>query len=155
MTIDTACQPPASNSRRTGAPTVASDLRVALTRIARRLRTQRGEVDLAEGQFGVLTTLHKHGAMSPGALADHENVRPPSMTRTVNTLAEHGLVTKLEHPTDKRQVVVELSEAGHAEVRETRRRRDQWLTKRLQELTPEERDTLAAATKLLTRIANA
>lgn len=155
MTIDTACEPPATGARRTGAPTLGSDLRVALTRIARRLRAQRGEVDLAEGQFGVLTTLHKHGAMSPSALAEHENVRPPSMTRTVNALADLGLVTKLEHPTDRRQVVVELSEAGSAEVRETRRRRDQWLTKRLQELTPDERDTLAAATKLLTRIANA
>ena len=134
---------------------LSTELTSSVNRLQRRLRSQRGDVEIGEGQIAVLMTLKHHGAMSPGALADHENVRPPSMTRTVNTLAEHGLVTKLEHPTDKRQVVVELSEAGHAEVRETRRRRDQWLTKRLQELTPEERDTLAAATKLLTRIANA
>ncbi len=74
--------------------TLGGDLRVALTRISRRLRAQRGEADLPEGRFGVLTVLHKHGAMSPSELAEHERVRPPSMTRAVNALVEMGLVEK-------------------------------------------------------------
>jgi DNA-binding MarR family transcriptional regulator len=91
--------------------------------------------------------------MSPGALAEHERTKPPSMTRMVNTLAELGLVEKVEHPTDRRQVVVRLTEAGAREVAETRRRRDAWLTQQLSDLTPDERETLARATDLLTRIA--
>jgi DNA-binding MarR family transcriptional regulator len=126
---------------------------VALTRISRRLRSQRGEADLSEGQFAVLTTLHTHGPMTPGALADHEGIRPPSMTRTVNALAEVGLVSKVGHESDRRLVVVELTDAGRNEVKETRRRREAWLTKKLGQLTPEERQTLAAASELLTRIA--
>lgn len=126
---------------------------MALTRISRRLRSQRGEADLPEGQFAVLTTLHKHGPMTPGALADHESIRPPSMTRTVNALVEVGLVSKVGHESDKRLVVVELTDAGRNEVKETRRRREAWLTKKLGQLTPEERQTLAAASELLTRIA--
>ena len=110
--------------------------------------------DLPEGQFAVLTTLHKHGAMTPGALADHERVRPPSITRTVNALAEIGLVTKVGHDTDKRLVLVDLTSAGRDEVRETRRRREAWLTTNLGQLTPEERQTLAAASELLERIAS-
>ncbi|WP_369369908.1 MarR family winged helix-turn-helix transcriptional regulator [Promicromonospora sp. Populi] len=144
-----------SSSRRpSNSPaTVGGDLRVALTRISRRLRAERGEADLPEGQFGILTVLHKHGEMSPGSLAEHERVRPPSMTRAVNTLAELGLVEKVEHATDRRQVVVRLSAAGVREVAETRRRRDAWLTKQLSTLTVEEREILAGANELLIRIA--
>lgn len=150
VTNDQACTP----KRRAGssAAAVGEDLRIALTRITRQLRAQRGEADLVEGHFGVLTTLHRHGPMTPGELADHENVRPPSMTRTVNVLAEHGLVSKVENPDDGRKVMVELTDAGREEVRETRRRRDAWLTRQLRELTADERETLSAASELLTRI---
>ena len=75
------------------------------------------------------------------------------MTRTVNALVGLGLVHKLEHPSDKRLVVVALTEAGVLEVKETRRRRDAWLTQQLTSLTREERETLARASDLLTRIA--
>lgn len=132
---------------------LSSDLRVALTRAARRLRTQRGEADLSEGQFGVLAVLARHGEMSPGALAEHERVRPPAMTRAVAALAGLGLVEKIDHPTDKRQVVVRLTAAGRREIAETRRRRDAWLTCRLEELDADERATLAAATEILVRVA--
>ncbi len=85
----------------------------------------------SRGRFGVLTVLHKHGAMSPSELAEHERVRPPSMTRAVNALVEMGLVEKGEHASDRRQVVVRLTDAGVREVKETRRRRDAWLTQQL------------------------
>jgi DNA-binding MarR family transcriptional regulator len=77
------------------------------------------------------------------------------MTRTVNALVEIGFVQKSEHPTDGRQVVVSLTEAGEAEVRETRRRRDAWLAQQLSSFTPDERATLAQAAQLLRRIAAA
>lgn len=139
---------------RTRPASLGSDLRIALSRATRRLRAERGDADLSVGQFGVLTALHKHGEMSPGALATHEQVRPPSMTRTVNGLAELGLVEKVEHPTDRRQVVVRLTDAGAREVVETRRRRDAWLTQQLSTLTAEEREVLARASDLLTLIAS-
>lgn len=134
--------------------TLGGQLRVSLTRIARRLRAQRGEADLSEGQFAVLTSINRHGPMTPGALAEHERIRPPSMTRTVNSLVELGLVAKAGHETDRRLVVVELTDAGRDEIKVTRRRRDAWLTKKLGQLTPQERQTLADASELLTRIAS-
>ncbi|MCO7274040.1 MULTISPECIES: MarR family winged helix-turn-helix transcriptional regulator [Cellulosimicrobium] len=148
-----AADPTAPSRSQCRPATLGGELRVALTRISRRLRAQRGEADLPEGRFGVLTVLHKHGAMSPSELAEHERVRPPSMTRAVNALVEMGLVEKTEHPSDRRQVVVRLTDAGVREVKETRRRRDAWLTQQLSSLTPDERETLARASELLTRIA--
>ena len=66
---------------------------------------------------------------------------------------ELGLVAKAEHPTDGRQVVVSLTDAGVAEVDETRRRRDAWLADRLRQMTQDERALLADAAELLRRIA--
>lgn len=137
-----------------GASSIAVDLRIAISRVGRRLRAQRGKADLTEGQLGVLTTLKRDGATSPGTLAEREGVRPPSMTRTINALAELGFVTKVEHPTDGRQVVVDITEAGRAEVLETRRRRDLWLAQQIQGLTDAERRALATASELLIRISN-
>lgn len=132
---------------------LGTDIRLALTRITRRLRAQRGDADLPEGQFGILATLSRLGPMSPGALAEHEMVKPPSMTRAVNCLADLGLVTKTDHPTDGRGIIVELSAAGVHEVSETRRRRDAWLTQQLASMTADERRILAQAAELMSRVA--
>ncbi|WP_284293467.1 MarR family winged helix-turn-helix transcriptional regulator [Luteimicrobium album] len=131
----------------------AAELRVALFRVTRRLKQQRATADITEGQHAVLTTLCKHGAMTPGALADHERVKPPSMTRTVNALVERGFVRKSGNPDDGRQVVVELTEEGNREIVETRRRRDAWLAVQLDELTPAQRETLHQAAEILLEVA--
>jgi len=132
---------------------LAGELRVALGQAARRIRQQRGDAGLTDPQYNVLLWLTKKGPLTPGQLADLERIQPPSMTRTVNGLVELGLVGKTEHPTDGRQVVVTLSDLGVAEVAETRRRRDAWLTQRLQEMSPDERRLLTDAVELLRRIA--
>ena len=132
---------------------LAGELRIAIGRASRRIRAERGEAGLTDPQFTVLAWLTKDGPLTPGQLAERERIQPPSMTRTVNGLVELGLVAKAEHPTDGRQVVVSLTDAGVAEVDETRRRRDAWLADRLRQMTKDERALLADAAELLRRIA--
>lgn len=138
--------------RAPAAASLAADLRVALMRTARRLRAEKSDAELSDGQYSVLAVLDRHGALSPGDLAEHEGVQPPSMTRTVAALAERGLVTRTAHPADRRQIVVTLTDKGRESVRETRRRRDAWLARRLAELEPQERAVLARAAEILRRI---
>ena len=132
---------------------LAGELRIAIGRASRRIRAERGEAGLTDPQFTVLAWLTKEGPLTPGQLAERERIQPPSMTRTVNSLVELGLVGKSEHPTDGRQVVVSLTGAGVAEVDETRRRRDAWLADRLRGMTKDERTLLVDAAELLRRIA--
>ena len=132
---------------------LAGELRIAIGRASRRIRAERGEAGLTDPQFTVLAWLTKEGPLTPGQLAERERIQPPSMTRTVNSLVELGLVGKAEHPTDGRQVVVSLTVAGVAEVDETRRRRDTWLADRLRQMTKDERALLVDAAELLRRIA--
>ena len=132
---------------------LAGELRIAIGRASRRIRAERGQAGLTDPQFTVLAWLTKEGPLTPGQLAERERIQPPSMTRTVNSLVDLGLVAKAEHPTDGRQVVVSLTAAGVAEVDETRRRRDTWLADRLRQMTKDERALLVDAAELLRRIA--
>ncbi|WP_432491088.1 MarR family winged helix-turn-helix transcriptional regulator [Kineococcus gypseus] len=128
---------------------LAVDLRVALLRAARRLRSQKSVEDLTDGQFSVLAHLHVHGPGTPGELAEAEHVRPPSMTRTLAALVAAGYVERSGHPDDGRQVLVGLTAAGRAAVEETRARRSAWLGERLAGLDEQELATLEAAARLL------
>lgn len=132
---------------------LAADLRVTLGRATRRLRAERGDAGLSDPQFNVLAILLREGPTTPGRLAELERIAAPAMTRTVGCLADQGLVRKDEHPTDGRQVVVSLTAEGEAEVQETRRRRDAWLSARLASLDTEERTALVRAAEILRRIA--
>lgn len=136
---------------------LASALRVSVARLSRRLRTERDpdSDQLSPGQFAVLGLLDRLGEAAVGELAAHERVQPPSMTRTVTCLEEGGYVTRRPHESDRRQVVVTLSDQGRAAMEAERRRRDHWLAVRLRELSPEERQLLRQAVPVLDKLAHA
>src|SRR4051812_26254631 len=133
---------------------LASGMRLSVMRLARRLRAQRPETSLTLTHLATLATLERHGPLTPGELAAHEKVQPPSMTRVIARLEEQGLVTRTSHPTDGRQAIVTVSEGGRALLREDRRRRDAWLSQRLREFSTDELSTLRAALPLLDRLAS-
>ena len=136
---------------------LATALRISVSRLARRLRVERiaqGPIHqaLSYTQLAALAALERHATMSPGELAEHEKVQPPSMTRVIAALEERKLVTRMPHPTDRRQVVLTVTAEGRDLVHQSRRLREAWLAKRLQELTPQERATLRAAAPILEKL---
>src|SRR5689334_12684988 len=123
-------------------PVLASSLRLSVMRLARRLRGQRVSTDLGLTYLATLSTLELHGRMTPGELAAHERVQPPSMTRVVAALEVRGLARRQPHPTDRRQAIVELSPAGRDLLKADRRRRDAWPAQRLGGLASDELELL-------------
>ncbi|KQS68964.1 MarR family transcriptional regulator [Modestobacter sp. Leaf380] len=123
-------------------------------RFSRRLRNQRVDTSVTLTHLAALSTLKRHGAMSPGELAGHERVQPPSMTRVVVALEGKGLVTRTPHPTDGRQVVIDLTPAAEALLTEEARAREAWLSGRLHELSPEDRATLREAARIMDDLAS-
>jgi DNA-binding MarR family transcriptional regulator len=132
---------------------LAHDLRLAVMRFSRRLRNQRVDTSVTLTHLAALSTLKRHGPMSPGELAAHERVQPPSMTRVVVALEERGLVTRTPHATDGRQVVIGLTDAAERLLTEEARAREAWLSERLHRLTPEERSTLREAATIMEQLA--
>jgi DNA-binding MarR family transcriptional regulator len=131
---------------------LASDLALAVVRLARQLRFRRSESPVSLSQLSALSTLSKEGAMTPGALAVRERVRPPSMTRVIASLAELGFVARTAHPADGRQVLVSVSDAGVHLIEAERRASQEWLRERLAELGPEQRETLEKAADLMSAL---
>lgn len=132
---------------------LASRLRLAVVRLTRRLRAQRVNSAISLTQVSALSTLHKCGPLTPGELAAKEGVQPPSMTRVIAALEEYGFATRRPHPTDGRQAIVELTDAGLAYIDEEVSAREAWLDKRLAELTPEDRAVLSRAAEIIDRMA--
>ncbi|WP_240641448.1 MarR family winged helix-turn-helix transcriptional regulator [Nocardioides ferulae] len=133
---------------------LASELRLAVMRLRRRLAVERDPAnELSMNAMAVLGALHRSGDLTLGELAAHERVQPPSMTRMVNALEEGGYVARRPHDTDGRQVVVALSDLGRRTLLADRARRDEWLACRLRGLAPDERALLRKAAPLLQRLA--
>ncbi len=133
---------------------LASTLRLAVMRLARRMRQQRSDSALTLSQLAALATVERHGPLTPGELAAHEKVRPPSMTRLIASLEAAGVATRSPHPSDGRQVLVSVAPAGVALLREDRRRRDVWLAQQLRDLPAADREVLARASEVLERLAS-
>jgi DNA-binding MarR family transcriptional regulator len=131
---------------------LAHDLRLAVMRFSRRLRTQRVDTSVTLTHLAALSTLKQHGPMSPGELAGHERVQPPSMTRVVVALEGMGLVTRTPHPTDGRQVIIGLTPAADELLAAEAHAREAWLTGHLQQLSPEERTVLREAAVIMDKL---
>ena len=149
-TTPSPASPPESASTETS---LASDVRMATFRLARRLRSERAVDSMSDGQFAVLAALKVHGPHTLGELADRERVSAPSMNRTVNALEESGYLSRTADADDRRKVNIQLTDAGLAVVEETVRRRDSWLEHALEELTPDERDILERAAAIMREVA--
>jgi DNA-binding MarR family transcriptional regulator len=128
---------------------LAADLSLAVMRLARQLRFRNPQSPVSLSQLSALTTLANEGAMTPGALAIRERVRPPSMTRVIASLADEGFVEREPHPVDGRQVVVSVSESGAELVKAARRARQEWLAERLATLDDDKRGTLREAADII------
>jgi DNA-binding MarR family transcriptional regulator len=138
---------------RHSAAELAATLRPSLLRLTRILRNQRADMSVSLTQLSAMGTLYKKGPMSAGDLAAFERVQPPSMTKVLASLEEKKLVTREPHPSDKRQVIITLTEAGSELLESERQQRHAWLSQRLAQLTPEERATLRDVIPVLDKLA--
>ena len=129
-------------------PEIAARLRLSATRLARLLRQESG-AGLSPSQQSALAVIANHGPLTLGALAEHERVAPPSITKVVTKLEAHGLVVRSPDPGDRRVCRVAISPQGTALLDESRRRKTAWLAARVGELDSDRQRRLADALDVL------
>jgi DNA-binding MarR family transcriptional regulator len=134
---------------------LASDLRIALGRISRRLRRLYADAEPGIGflSLAVMNRIDREGTTSPGSLASGEGVTSAAVAACLTSLEADGLVTREPDPADGRRVVVSLTAAGKRALQ----RRDEASVARLESVlrtfSSRERQALAAALPLLERLA--
>ncbi len=141
----------ANTDERIRSSELASQLRLAVLRLGRRLR-QHAPQDVTPSQLSALSVIVRHGRLTLRELADAERVRPPTITRVVDLLESKGLAIRIPSEIDRRVAFVEATSSGRTLVEAIRRRRDAYLARRLSTFTAEERALLERASKLLERL---
>ena len=127
---------------------LASRLRVAVTRLNRKLR-QQALAGLSPAQASALGTVSRLANPTLGELAAAEQVQPPTVTRLVKSLESAGLVARETDSVDRRVVRVKITAEGRRTLQRIRTSKNAFLARRLDALDPTERAQAAALTRLL------
>lgn len=133
--------------------TAVNEFTQTIALLVRRVRAAAASHELSLTESAVMARLAKDGPATTANLARAEGMKPQSMGATVAALEELGMVERRPHPTDGRQVNIELTVKG-AEVRQ--RARDAKRTRLLQavsRLDAREQETLFAAARIMKRLA--
>ena len=130
---------------------IASRLRLAIARTARRLRQNSG-TELTAALTAALATVECKGPITPSELASVENIKRPTATRIVARLEEQGLVQRTSDPTDRRSFLVGITPQGRTLLGRLRKRKNAYLAKRLRELDDEDVAALERAADILERL---
>jgi DNA-binding MarR family transcriptional regulator len=129
-------------------PDEAERLRLAVARLARRMR-QQDVGDLGATATAALASVRERGPLTLGELAAAERVAAPTMTKVVEKLEARGFVTRHVDPSDRRITRVSATDDGNRYLQLTRAVRTAWLAERLDELAPRLRARVTDAIELL------
>lgn len=132
----------------------ASTLRRSNAALARRLRAMRADHGVQASKLSILGWLAREARpLTASRLAELERLQPQSLTRIIAELDGAGLIQRREDETDRRQLLIEITEKGHTLLLEDARRQTLWLAQAMQQLTQPEIDLLMIAARLMDQLA--
>jgi len=137
--------------RTNSVPDLAGRLRLTIVRTARRLRQETG-TDLSPSLTAALSTVERHGPLTPGEVATRERIQRPTATRVLARLEEQGLIDRMPDVRDRRPSLLTASKAGRDLLAELRTRKTAFLAARIEDLDDEDRATLERAADILERM---
>jgi DNA-binding MarR family transcriptional regulator len=129
-----------------------TDLIHSVGLLVRRVRAAAASHELSLTESAVMARLSKEGPSTTADLARAEGVKPQSMGTTISALEEMGMVERTPHPTDGRQVNIQLTAKGLAVRKSTRDAKRTWLAQAIALLDEKDRDTLFEAGEIIRRL---
>jgi DNA-binding MarR family transcriptional regulator len=130
--------------------TLAEELRQSIGELVRAVRI----VDtMSPGEAAVLGFLDRGGPLTTADLAHRRGVTHQSAAKSVKDLTGAGLARTEPHPSDGRKLLVHITDAGRARLREERARRAHAVDAAIHDtFSPEERRRLRECVALLSRL---
>ena len=134
---------------------LAGSLRTEVSRLAYHLRVPATKSGITPTRLAALAALarHDHGCRQ-GDLAVEMGISPASMTRLVDIMIKAKWVLRQRDPSDARAFVLRLSDYGQHTLDDLRSEGTSQLSADIEELTTDDRRTLAAAIPILRGIAD-
>jgi DNA-binding MarR family transcriptional regulator len=125
-----------------------------LLRLGRELRREVHSLGVTGGQVTLLVQIKVSPGITASELAERERVSAPGMSGHITRLESAGLIERTR-ATDRRRIGLTLTEAGEQVLADVKRRRTAWLAERLENLTPDERESIEAALPALEKLLEA
>jgi len=129
-------------------------LRTVVRQLKMRAEKLKDKDAPSQSEQMVMVWLDDKGAMTPRALADAQNVRPQTVQQTLDALERRKFITRADHPTDRRQILISLSAAGRKSLEKGRAARMAWLVGELRALSGRELKTVSDALIIIERFLN-
>jgi DNA-binding MarR family transcriptional regulator len=130
-----------------------ADLTQAIGLLVRRVRAAAASHELSLTEAAVMARLAKHGPATIAEMARAESMKPQSMGATVAALEEMGMVERKPHPTDGRQVNIELTAKGAVVRENVRDAKRTWLAHAIAQLDKQDQQILFKAGEIIQRLA--
>ncbi len=128
-------------------------LRLAVARLAKRLKPTAAAGSLTTTEVDVLLTVARVGPVKLSALAGESGLNPTMLSRVVAKLEDQGLLRRLADARDGRVCRVEVTEEGETLRDRVRSERTDVLSHELEGLTPADRAAVVAALPALEKLA--
>ena len=128
------------------------DFSHAIGLLVRRVRAAAASHELSLTEAAVMSRLARDGPATTADLARAESMKPQSMGATIAALEEMGLVERKPHPTDGRQVNIELTAKGAAVRKSAKDAKRTWLAQAIAQLDEHDRETLFKAGGIIKRL---
>jgi DNA-binding MarR family transcriptional regulator len=130
-----------------------SDFALAIGLLLRRVRAASASHEISLTEAAVMARLAKDGPATTAELARAEGMKPQSMGTTIAALEEMGIVERQPHPTDGRQMNIDLTDKGAAVRKSARDAKRTWLAQAIAQLDQQDQQTLFAAGEIIKRLA--
>jgi DNA-binding MarR family transcriptional regulator len=104
-------------------PALAESIHDRVSRLSRQLRSINLPQGMTQERMSVLAIVDTRGPVSVTALADHERVRPATMSRMISALESDGYVKRISDDNDGRGVLVTATKRGRAAFAAARQQR--------------------------------
>jgi DNA-binding MarR family transcriptional regulator len=134
---------------------IADRLHSAAIHLLRRVRRVDEATGLSGTKLSALSVVVFAGPISLRDLAAAEQVRPPSMTRTVRELELDGMITRETDNSDRRVIRIRATAKGEQVLKEGRGARIKLLADLLRSVDVDELSLLDEASKVLERVFSA
>jgi DNA-binding MarR family transcriptional regulator len=131
---------------------LAARLRIAIGRLARRMRREGESHGLPLSAISALGSIERRGPLGLGELAEIERLQRPTITAIASALEQRALVERASDANDRRRSYLSLTPRGAQLLRRTREGKAAFLARRLRALRPAEIAVLEEAAAILERL---